>query len=48
LLKGRADVKPVTYVRKRLTDLINFYPLLALVILLMATEWFIRKYNGSY
>jgi len=47
-IKNRSDVKPVTYARKRLTDLINFYPLMILIILLMGTEWFLRKYYGSY
>lgn len=47
-IKSRSDVKPVTYARKRFTDLINFYPLMILIILMMGVEWFLRKFNGSY
>lgn len=48
LIKARSDVKPVTFARKRFTDLINFYPLMILIIVMMGVEWFLRKYNGSY
>ena len=48
IIKSRKDIKPVTYVRKRYTDLISFLPLLLLIIGLLGTEWFLRKYYGSY
>lgn len=48
LIRSREDMKPVTYTRKRYTDLLNFYPLLLLIIALMGAEWFLRKYHGSY
>jgi hypothetical protein len=48
LIKNRDDVKPVTYTRKRYTDLISFFPLLLLIISLLSVEWFLRKYHGSY
>ena len=48
MIKDRGDVKPVTYARKRFTDLISFYPLLLLIISLLSVEWFLRKYHGSY
>lgn len=48
IIKDRGDVKPVTYARKRFTDLISFYPLLLLIISLLSIEWFLRKYHGSY
>ncbi|MFH1119784.1 MAG: hypothetical protein V1775_08160 [Bacteroidota bacterium] len=48
LIKSRKDVKPVTYVRKRYTDLISFIPLLFIIISLLSLEWFLRKFNGSY
>lgn len=48
LIRSREDMKPVTYTRKRYTDLLNFYPLLLLIIGLLGAEWFLRKYHGSY
>lgn len=48
VIKSRDDMKPVTYARKRYTDLISFYPLLLLILAFMGTEWFMRKYHGSY
>ncbi len=48
LISSREDMKPVTYTRKRYTDLLNFYPLLLLIIGLLGAEWFLRKYHGSY
>jgi hypothetical protein len=48
MISSRDDMKPVTYARKRFTDLISFYPLLLLILALLGTEWFLRKYHGSY
>jgi hypothetical protein len=48
LLNSREDAKPVIYSRKHFTDLISFIPLLALIILVLGTEWFMRRFNGSY
>ena len=48
LLNSREDAKPVIYSRKHFTDLISFIPLLALIILVLGTEWFLRRFNGSY
>jgi hypothetical protein len=48
LIKNREDIKPVVYSRKRYTDLVDFFPLLMLLILLMGVEWFLRKFHGSY
>lgn len=47
-LKNRDDIKPVIYTRKQYTDLINFYPALILLILLLGAEWFLRKFYGNY
>ncbi|MDY0342461.1 MAG: hypothetical protein RBR28_02745 [Lentimicrobium sp.] len=47
-LKNRNDIKPVIYSRKQYTDLINFYPALILLILLLGAEWFLRKFYGNY
>lgn len=42
------DIKPVLYTRKRINELVNLPWLLAAVIVLLGTEWFIRKRLGSY
>lgn len=47
-LKNRNDIKPVIYSHKQYTDLINFYPLLILLIVLLGAEWFLRKFYGNY
>jgi hypothetical protein len=44
----RDDIKPVTYTRKSYRDLLNDWRLLALIILLLTAEWFLRKRSGSY
>ena len=48
VIKNREDIKPVVYSKKRYTDLVDFFPLLLLIILLMGVEWFLRKFHGSY
>lgn len=48
LINNREDAKPVIYSRKHFTDLISFIPLLGLIILVLGTEWFLRRFNGSY
>jgi hypothetical protein len=47
-LKSRNDIKPVSYSRKKLDDVINVKWVFAIIILLLASEWFMRKRNGSY
>lgn len=47
-IRNRDDIKPVVYSKRRYTDLVDFYPLLILLILMMGVEWFLRKYSGSY
>lgn len=48
LLAARDDLKTVAYSQKRYTDLVSFFPVLLLLLLLLSAEWFIRKRNGSY
>ena len=48
MLKARDDIKSVSYTQKRFTGLNNIFLVLVLIILLLGTEWFLRKYNGSY
>ena len=48
LIRSREDVKPVVYIQKRFTDLINLPWIFVIIILLLGLEWFLRKYGGSY
>lgn len=48
VIKNRDDIKPVVYSKKRYTDLVDFFPMLLLIIILMGAEWFLRKFYGSY
>lgn len=41
------NIKSITYSHKRLSDLINLKWIFFLVIILLSTEWFFRKYNGK-
>ena len=41
-------VKPVSYYHKKLIELISLKSLLAICLLLIAMEWFLRKRFGSY
>ena len=47
-LKSREDLKPVSFTRKKLEDLVNLPWVFFLLILLLTIEWFIRKRAGSY
>ncbi len=47
-LKGREDIKSVSYSEKRYSDLVNMWWVLSLIILLLGVEWLIRKRAGSY
>jgi len=48
LIRSREDVKPVVYMQKRFTDLINLPWIFVMLILLLGLEWFLRKWGGSY
>jgi len=48
LLDEREDIKPVVYSQKRFNELNNIYWVLILIVLLLGTEWFVRKFHGSY
>lgn len=42
------DIKPVIYQQTDFTELLNLPWLLFLIVALLATEWFVRKWVGSY
>jgi hypothetical protein len=41
------SIKSITYTHNQLTDLINLKWIFALLLLLLSTEWFLRKHNGK-
>jgi len=47
-LANRDDIKTVAYSQKRFTELVNLWWVLALIVVLLAAEWFIRKRAGGY
>lgn len=47
-IQKNETVKPVSYYHKKLIELISLKSLLIICLLLIATEWFLRKRFGSY
>lgn len=47
LLKNRDDMKTVIYSETRYSDMLNVPFIFILIILLLAVEWVVRKYNGE-
>lgn len=47
-LRSSEEIKSISYTRKNFKGLIDYYPLMILLFLLLGTEWFLRKYMGSY
>ncbi len=45
---NRTDIMPVLYNQYRYQDMINFRWLFFAILLLLSTEWFFRKFMGSY
>jgi hypothetical protein len=48
MLMDREDIRPVTYLQSKLEDFINLKWIFFLILLLVSTEWFLRKRSGSY
>jgi hypothetical protein len=48
ILRGRDDMKPLIHARKSLTELIDLWWVLVAIMALLALEWFLRKWSGSY
>ncbi len=42
------NVKSISYTHKQYMDIIDYFPFMLLLFLLLGTEWFLRKYLGSY
>ncbi len=47
-IRDRDDIKTITYSQKRFSEMLNLPWLLGLILLLLSTEWFIRKRAGGY
>lgn len=47
-LNKNENVKPIIYSSLNYRDLIDYYPIMILLFLLLGIEWFIRKFMGSY
>jgi hypothetical protein len=47
-IRNRNDIKPVSHLREKFSDLTGIFWILALILLLLAAEWFVRKWAGSY
>ena len=48
VIKENADIKPVVTYNKKYTLILNSWIYLALIILLLGIEWFMRKWGGGY
>jgi hypothetical protein len=48
MINNREDIKPVIYSQKRYFELINYPLVLIILLLLIGSEWFVRKRAGSY
>ncbi|MBK7853582.1 MAG: hypothetical protein IPJ79_00485 [Bacteroidetes bacterium] len=47
-IKSKEDIKPVSYYHKKLRDFISLKWIFALLVTLLALEWFLRKRSGAY
>lgn len=47
-LKSREDIKVVSYEESSFSELIEYFWLLLLIVVMLGAEWFIRKFEGGY
>ena len=47
-ISERKDITPVSYAISSFDDLIDFIWIFVLLFLLLSTEWFLRRWYGSY
>jgi len=47
-INAREDIKTIRYTHKSYTELLNLYWVMILLLVLVGTEWFLRKRAGSY
>jgi hypothetical protein len=44
----RDDIVEVAYAESAFNDLIDYFWILLLIVLLLSAEWFLKRYNGGY
>ena len=47
-IKGKEDIRSVSYTQKRLDEVINLKLIFSLIVILLSAEWFMRKRSGGY
>lgn len=48
IIIDRTDIKSISYTQNKLKEVINLKLIFFIILILLASEWFIRKRNGSY
>lgn len=48
MIRQREDIRPVSYIQKRYTDLTGNLAVFMLILGLLTAEWFLRKRSGNY
>lgn len=48
VLQKREDIRPIETQEKTVKNLIDYWWLLLLIVTVFGTEWFLKRYNGSY
>jgi len=48
MLRNRPEITTIAYIEKRFSDLVNLPWVFLIILILISTEWFIRKRSGSY
>jgi hypothetical protein len=48
IIRDRGDVKPVIHSDKKFIEFIDIWWVLVIILALLGTEWFLRKWSGSY
>lgn len=48
VLNGRNDMKPLIHAEQKYIDFVDLWYVIAVLIGLLAIEWFLRKWGGSY
>lgn len=47
-LEQHETIRPISYLERKLQELIGMYGLLTVILLLLGAEWLLRRYAGSY
>ena len=47
-IEARDDIKSVSYSQTRFNEVVNLFWVFIIILLLLSSEWFIRKWSGNY